>query len=242
MFRLPLPLTNPTRNDQAQGGLRAPLLEVSPGRTKPEGISVGILRAGEVNPENHAKGPPRRAEGGIRGKGRCGQCGPQAAFQSATAAQRRHLAQRSALRETSPMTPGQARFVDPAGPRHPTRERQRVLGCRSMQVSGAGVESHAPPTDAGVGKGGVPLFSPSFGYFSWRSKKSTNIPCDLGPQPQETACGRDGEKGRCGHRPLRMRRTVGAQCAPIQAPHETNARSAVGGKALARPDFPLYMT
>ena len=30
VFRLPLPLTNPTRNDQAQGGLRPPLLEVSP--------------------------------------------------------------------------------------------------------------------------------------------------------------------------------------------------------------------
>ena len=141
---------------------------------------------------------PLGERGGIRGKGRCGQCGPQAAFQSATAAQRRHLAQRSALRETSPMTPGQARFVDPARPRHPTRERQRVLGCRSMQVSGAGVESHAPPTAAGLGKGGVALFSPSFGYFSWRSKKSTNIPCDLGPQPQETACGRDGEKDRLG--------------------------------------------
>ena len=79
------------------------------------------------------------------------------------------------LRETSPMAPGQARFVDLARPRHPAGERQWVLGCQSMQVSGAGVESYAPSTEPGVGKGGVPLFSPSFGYFSWRCKKSTNI-------------------------------------------------------------------
>ena len=61
--------------------------------------------------------------------------------------------------------------------------RQRVLGCQSMHLSGAGIELYAPLTDAGVGKGGVPLFSPSFGYFSWRSKKSTNI---WGPRPGPT--------------------------------------------------------
>ena len=57
------------------------------------------------------------------------------------------------LRETSPMAPGQARFVDLARPRHPAGERQWVLGCRSMQVSGAGDEGQRPSTEPGVGKG-----------------------------------------------------------------------------------------
>ena len=34
VFRFPLPLTNPTRNDQHKGGLRPPLLDVSPGERK----------------------------------------------------------------------------------------------------------------------------------------------------------------------------------------------------------------
>ena len=94
------------------------------------------------------------------------------------------------LRETSPMAPGQARFVDLARPRHPAGERQWVLGCRSMQVSGAGVESYVPSTEPGVGKGGVPLFSPSLGTFLGEARK---VQTSLG----ETACGQNGEKGQC---------------------------------------------
>ena len=55
-------------------------------------------------------------------------------------------------------------------------ERQRVLGCQSIQASGAGVEWLALSTDAGDCKGGALLCPRSFGYFSWRNKKSTNIP------------------------------------------------------------------
>ena len=94
------------------------------------------------------------------------------------------------LRETSPMAPGQARLVDLARPRHPAGERQWVLGCRSMQVSGAGVESYVPSTEPGVGKGGVPLFSPSLGTFLGEARK---VQTSLG----ETACGQNGEKGQC---------------------------------------------
>ena len=72
--------------------------------------------------------------------------------------------------------------MDLASPQHPAGERQWVLGCRSMQVSGAGDEGQRPSTEPGVGKGGVPLFSPSFGSFSWRRKKRTNIPRGPGPQ------------------------------------------------------------
>ncbi len=114
--------------------------------------------------------------------------------------------------------------MDPAWPRHLAGERQRVLGCQSIQVSGAGVESYAPSTEPGDGKGGAPLFSPSFGSFSWRSKKRTNILREPGPWRWENCLRAGRRKG-----PIRTVRPAGAF---------RSATAAMGG--TWRKDRPLH--
>ena len=71
----------------------------------------------------------------------------------------------------SPTVPSQARFVDPAWPRHPAGERQRVLGCQSMHLSGAGVEWSTPPTDMGDCKGVSPFARVLLGTFLGGTRK-----------------------------------------------------------------------
>ena len=110
--------------------------------------------------------------------------------------------------------------MDLASPQHPAGERQWVLGCRSMQVSGAGDEGQRPSTEPGVGKGGVPLFSPSFGSFSWRRKKRTNIPRGPGPQLRGNppAGGTAGAQHPQGVRRIRKAAEppTAVQCAPLR--------------------------
>ena len=50
-------------------------------------------------------------------------------------------------------------------------ERQRVLGCQSMQASGAGVESYAPSTEPGDCKGVLPFARVLLGTFLGGTRK-----------------------------------------------------------------------
>ena len=79
-------------------------------------------------------------------------------------------------------------------------------------------------TEPGDGKGGAPLFSPSFGSFSWRSKKRTNILREPGPWRWENCLRAGRRKG-----PIRTVRPAGAF---------RSATAAMGG--TWRKDRPLH--